>query len=89
MQVVTCVDQRYRADAERVKYFPFKGTAFSEGEGELMDLYVDHGRSPKNASCAFALLYDKAAEVKVLENSPARQAVKIGIKTMEIVWKNI
>ena len=89
VQVVTCVDQRYRADAERVKYFPFKGTAFSEGEGELMDLYVDHGRSPKNASCAFALLYDKAAEVKVLENSPARQAVKIGKTTMEIVWKNI
>ena len=89
VQVVTCVDQRYRTDAKNVKYLPFNGTVFSEGEGELLDLYVDHGRSPQDASCAFALIYGKPGNIQVLENSSARQAVKIGKTIMEIIWENI
>jgi len=62
----------------------------------LLDIYIDHGRLPKNATYAYVVLEDSSAHtcsqarkyikdrIVILENTPGRQAVSINGVTMEM-----
>lgn len=87
--VVTTVDQRLcgRGGYNYPEYKSLDNTTFCVGgSAPVQDTFIDHGRHPAGASCAYAILYGGRQKISVIENSPSRQAVRIGNKKMEIVW---
>ena len=66
--------------------------------GELFEMTIDHGKSPKGATYAYVVAPDSGKNgrraaarmrrrVKVIENTPERQKVRIGFRTITVDWQ--